>query len=50
MFLDLSNKFKAGFETGNGIIYQEMELVLLFPDLWLKNFFYKMFLNFINEF
>ena len=29
---------------------QEMELFLLFPDLWLKNFFYKMFLNFINEF
>ena len=29
---------------------QEMELFLLFPDLRLKNFFYKMFLNFINEF
>ena len=29
---------------------QEMELFLLFPDLWSKNFFYKMFLNFINEF
>ena len=29
---------------------QEMELFLLFPDLRLKNFFYKMFLNFTNEF
>ena len=29
---------------------QEMELFLLFPDLRLKNFFYEMFLNFINEF
>ena len=29
---------------------QEMELFLLFPDLQSKNFFYKMFLNFINEF
>ena len=29
---------------------QEMELFLLFTDHWSKNFFYKMFLNFINEF
>ena len=29
---------------------QEMELFLLFPDFRLKNFFYKIFLNFINEF
>ena len=29
---------------------QEMELFLLFTDLQLKNFFYEMFLNFINEF
>ena len=29
---------------------QEMELFLLFSQLWLKNFFYKMFLNFANEF
>ena len=29
---------------------QEMELFFLFPDLWSKNFFYKMFLNFIKEF
>ena len=29
---------------------QEMELFFLFPDLQLKYFFYKMFLNFINEF
>ena len=29
---------------------QEMELFLLFPDLQSKDFFYKMFLNFINEF
>ena len=28
---------------------QEMELVLLFPDRWSNNFFYKMFLNFISE-
>ena len=28
---------------------QEMELFLLYPDLWSKNFFYEMFLNFINE-
>ena len=28
---------------------QEMELFLLYPDLRLKNFFYEMFLNFINE-
>ena len=28
---------------------QEMELFLLFPDLQSKTFFYKMFLNFINE-
>ena len=28
---------------------QEMELFLLFPDHWSNNFFYKMFLNFINE-
>ena len=29
---------------------QEMELFLLFPDLRLKNFFYKMFPTFNNEF
>ena len=29
---------------------QEMELFLLFHDLWSKNFFHKMFLNFINKF
>ena len=29
---------------------QEMELFLLFMDLQSKNFFYKMFLNFINKF
>ena len=29
---------------------QEMELFFLLPDLWSNNFFYKMFLNFINEF
>ena len=29
---------------------QEMEFFLLFPDFRLKNFFYKMFLNFINKF
>ena len=29
---------------------QEMELFLLFPDLQSKNFFNKIFLNFINEF
>ena len=29
---------------------QEMELFLLLSDLRSKNFFYKMFLNFINEF
>ena len=28
---------------------EEMELFLLFPDHWSNNFFYKMFLNFINE-
>ena len=28
---------------------QEMELYLLFPDHWSNNFFYKMFLDFINE-
>ena len=28
---------------------QEMELVLLLPELQSKNFFYKMFLTFINE-
>ena len=28
---------------------QEMELFLLFSELWSKNFFYKMFLNFANE-
>ena len=28
---------------------QEMELFLLFPDLWSKNFFYKMFLTFTKE-
>ena len=28
---------------------QEIELYLLFPDHWSNNFFYKMFLNFINE-
>ena len=28
----------------------EMELFLLFPDLQLKNFFHKMFLNFMKEF
>ena len=29
---------------------QEIELFFLFPDLRSKNLFYKMFLNFINEF
>ena len=29
---------------------QEIELFLLYPDLQLKNFFYEIFLNFINEF
>ena len=29
---------------------QKMELFLLFSQLWSKNFFYKMFLNFANEF
>ena len=29
---------------------QKMELFLLIPDLQLKNFIYKMFLNFIKEF
>ena len=29
---------------------QEMELFLLFPDLQSKNFFYKIFLTFTNEF
>ena len=28
---------------------QEMELFLLFSQLWSKNFFYKMFINFANE-
>ena len=28
---------------------QGKELFLLFPDHWSNNFFYKMFLNFINE-
>ena len=28
---------------------QEMELFLLFPDLWSKNFFYKKFLTFTME-
>ena len=28
---------------------QEMELFLLFPDLQLKNFFYKKFITFQNE-
>ena len=28
---------------------QEMELFLLFPDLRLKNFFYKMFKSFPNN-
>ena len=29
---------------------QEMEIFLLFPDLRSKNFFYKMFLTFTNDF
>ena len=28
---------------------QEVELFLLFPNHWSNNFFYKIFLNFINE-
>ena len=28
---------------------QGMELFLLFPDHWSNNFFYKMFLHFINK-
>ena len=28
---------------------QEMELFLLFPDLWSKNFFYEIFLTFTNK-
>ena len=28
---------------------QEMELFILLPDLQSKNFFYKLFLNFINK-
>ena len=29
---------------------QEMELFLLFPDLQLKNFYYKMFQTFTNQY
>ena len=48
MFLTFTNQFKTGFENRKWLSKQEMELFLLFPDLRLKNFFYKMFLNFIN--
>ena len=57
---DKKTSFKKGSNFYNGVqnwcwkekmdlSKQEMELFLLFPDHWSNNFFYKMFLNFINE-
>ena len=49
MFLTFTNEFKA-WKQEMELSKQEMELFLLFPNLKSKNFFYKMFLNFFNEF
>ena len=36
-------------QSGNGIIQTGNGIISLIPDHWSNNFFYKMFLNFINE-
>ena len=49
MFITFNKDSKTGFEAGNGIIQTGKGIIFLVTDLQLKNFLYKLFLDFTNK-